>query len=343
MAQAIQEAIESQTLGGAMTEGEREAQRERVREMAARLIGASPDEVAFVSNTAHGLSLVAAGLPWQPGDNVVTAAVEYPSNVFPWQNLVRFGVECRLVPGRDGRLELEDLFGAVDRRTRAVAISFVEFASGQRNDLATIGRFCRDRGIRFVVDGVQGLGVLPLDVQAWGVDFLSAGAHKWLLGPQGIGILYVRRERLEELWVSQVGEDGMVRRPDYLDYRANFLPSAARFEGGASNYPGIYGLGASLALLHRIGVEQVESRVLALVKRLLDGLRTRGYRVTGVEAPAELSGIVSFRSPHHSDHEVHQALERAGVHTAVRSLGVRASPHFYNTEAEVDRLLDALP
>ena len=340
--EASRAALDSQAFGGAHTEHDREVRREQVRAAAAALIGASLDEVAFVTNTSHGLSLVAAGIPWDAGDNMVTTAVEYPSNILPWQNLGRFGVEVRLVPGRDGLVYPEDLFAAVDQHSRVLALSFVEFASGQRNDFATIGRFSRERGIRFVVDAIQGLGALQLDVEECTVDYLAAGAHKWLLGPQGVGVLYIRRERLEELWVSQIGADGMVQSHS-RGAGARFLPSAARFEGGAENYVGIYGLGASLDLLNRVGREQVEARVLSLARRLSDGLGARGYRVTGAREPAQLSGIVSFRSPRHGDQEVQRVLEKARVYTVVRPLGVRASPHFYNSVEEIDRLVEALP
>src|SRR3954454_2302461 len=172
---------------------------EEVRRQAGLLLNADSLDLAFVKNTSEGIGIVAEGLPWRHGDNVVTAADEYPANLYPWLNLAGRGVEVRTVPSRDGRIEVEDLAAAIDPRTRLVSLSFVEFATGFRNDLDRVGQLCRERGVLFFVDAIQGLGVLPLDVSRTPIDFLAADGHKWLLGPEGAGLLYVRSELVEQL------------------------------------------------------------------------------------------------------------------------------------------------
>ena len=158
---------------------------EKVRQTAGRLIDADPFEIAFVKNTSEGIGIVAEGFPWRAGDNVVTSAEEYPANVYPWMNLADRGVEVRLVPSRQGRVLIDDLRQAIDPNTRILTISFVEFASGFRNDLAALGTLCRELGVYFFVDAIQGLGMLPLSVDEVPIDFLAADGHKWLLGPGG--------------------------------------------------------------------------------------------------------------------------------------------------------------
>ncbi|MEK7829728.1 MAG: aminotransferase class V-fold PLP-dependent enzyme, partial [Acidobacteriota bacterium] len=170
----------------------------KVRQLAAQLINAEADEIAFAPNTSSGLSFVANGIDWQAGDNIITADCEFPANIVPWKRISReFGVELRMARERDGRLETEEILSLIDSRTRAVSLSFVEFASGFRNDLATIGRHCRERGVLFVVDAIQGLGALKLDVKACSIDALSADAHKFLLGPDGVAMFYVSRQAME--------------------------------------------------------------------------------------------------------------------------------------------------
>lgn len=317
---------------------------ETTRAKAARLMGAEADEVAFVQNTSQGLSLLANGLPWTPGDNVVSASAEYPANVFPWMNLRRFGVETRLVSSRpDGRIARDDLVAAVDDRTRLVSLSFVEFSNGFRNDLAAIGDFCHSRRIWFAVDVIQGLGALRLDLGRLPVDFAAAAAHKWLLGPLGIGLVYCRRGRVDQLWPAWVGYGSMVPGADYLEHRFDLRPEAARFESGTQNFTGIFGLEASLDLLLEVGLETIEGAVLGRCDRLVEGLARRGYQTLSPLGSAERSGIVAFRRDGHSTDDVVERLARARVKVCRRGHGVRASPHFYNTDDEIDRLLDALP
>jgi selenocysteine lyase/cysteine desulfurase len=316
---------------------------DRTRKLAARLIGSRPSEIAFVKNTSEGISTVANGLAWRPGDNVVTADREFPANVYPWLNLNTKGVETRRVSEVDGRIPLEDLLGAADERTRLVSISSVEFASGFRHDLKAIGDFCKPRGILFLVDAIQSLGAFRLDVADAGIDFISADAHKWLLGPEGTGIFYCSRRGLKNLQVVNLGWANVVNPTDFLSYDLTLLPDARRFENGTLNTVGVYALKACFELIQQAGIERIENRVLSLTDRLSAGLEEKGYELVSSRREGEKSGIVAFRHPAHSPESLYRRLFDASIVGAVRGGCCRLSPHFYNTEDEIDRILNVLP
>ncbi len=320
-----------------------DAEVERVRGRAALLLGARPDEIAFVKNTSEGLGLVAAGLDWRPGDQVVTCDLEYPSNVYPWWSLRERGVETVMLPGRGGALPLERVEEALrSPHVRLLALSSVEYASGGRNDLPALGALCRDRGVLFCVDAIQSLGCLPLDVEACGVDFLAADGHKWLLSVEGCGIFFCARRALERLRPRVVGWRSVVENWDYDRYHLELQPGAGRFEEGTPNTAGIFGLGAAIDLLLEIGLPAIGERVLALTDRLAAGLLERGARVLSPREPGQASGIVSFELPGEPAERTVRRLREAGVFTVARRGGVRASPHCTNDEADLERLLAAL-
>lgn len=318
----------------------------RARAAAAQLCGATPEEIAFVKNTSEGLLHVANGIRWREGDNVVIPAIEFPANVYPWTNLARWGVETRRVQARGGRVLVDDLVAAMDERTRVVSVSFVQYAQGFRADLDAIGAACRERGVLFCVDAIQGLGVLQLDVRRTPVDFFSADGHKWLLAPEGIGLFYLRRERLEDLVPHGAGWYSVVRTEagtgDYSRYDAPLLDSAARFEPGTRNNVGIYGLGAALDLLNEIGLPAIEARVLALTDRLIEGLQRKGYTLRSSLVPRERSAIVAFSSDRFPSGELYRRLRAANIVLSLRQGALRVAPHFYNTEGEIDALLEVL-
>jgi cysteine desulfurase / selenocysteine lyase len=330
------------TLGSEAGPSFREA-RERLRATMAAFIGVDPDEIALTKNTPEGLSIVASGLGWRPGDSVVTTDLEFPANMYPWLNLKERGVEVRLVRSEDGRVPTGRIVEACDATTRVVAISYVQFSTGFRSDLAALAEHCRPRGIYLVTDAIQAVGALPVDVRALGVDFLACASHKWLLGPFGMGWFYCRRELLERLRPAEVGQASMVERGSYLDYHFELLPSAARFECGVVNMQGVPGLQASLDLMNRVGRERIEAQILGLNERLADGLASRGYAVVSSRAEAERSGIVSFRHERHDSAALRERLHAAEVVVSLREGLVRVSPHFYNDADDVDRLLAALP
>jgi len=320
-----------------------DAEVERVRGRAALLLGAHPDELAFVKNTTEGLGLVATGLDWQAGDQIVTCDLEYPSNVYPWWSLRERGVETRMLRGRQGRLPLEDVEEALrSPRVRLLALSSVEFGSGARNDLEALGRLCRERGVLFCVDAIQSLGCLPLDPGAWGIDFLAADGHKWLLSVEGCGLFYCARRMLDRVRPRIVGWRSVTDNRDFDRYHTELQPGAGRFEEGTPNTPGIFALGAAIDLLLELGIEAIAARVLALTDRLVEGLRARDARVLSPRGPGESSGIVSFTLGDEPPGRTAARLRERRIFTIERRGGVRASPHFYNDEGEIDALLEAL-
>jgi len=316
---------------------------QRTRELAAQLINASPSEIAFVKNTTEGIAHVANGFPWSPGDNVVVTNVEFPANVYPWLNLADRGVETRFVKEKAGRIPFEDISDAIDSRTRIVSLSYVEFVSGFRNDLGRLGELCRKRGALFVVDAIQGLGVLKLDVQECGVDFLSADGHKWLLAPEGAGVFFCSNRVADRLRVSEMGWMAVQNAGDYLRYPQPPRTDARRFECGSHNTLGLHGLGAAIDLLLEVGIPNIERRVLALTDRLCDGLARKGYHIFSSRREGEKSGIVSFHKPGQDTRALFQRLRAEKIIVALREGFIRVSPHFYNSDDEIDRLLAALP
>ncbi|HEX2165367.1 MAG TPA: aminotransferase class V-fold PLP-dependent enzyme, partial [Thermoanaerobaculia bacterium] len=272
---------------------------EEARRRAARLLGAaSPASIAFVENTGTALSLVAEGLPWRPGDSVVGAEGEYPANVYPWMHLARRGVELRRVPPRpDGRIDPADLLAACDRTTRVLALSWVQWTTGFRSDLALLAAACRERDLLFVVDVIQGLGALALDVEAAGVDVAAGSAHKWLLGPEGIAVLYLGPRAAERLAPARAGWRSVARPFEWEREDLDFAAGALALECGTLNVYGIVALGESIAELLDEGPAEVERRVLAAADRLAELLPAAGYRVAGPRRPGERSGIVSAVPP----------------------------------------------
>jgi selenocysteine lyase/cysteine desulfurase len=257
----------------------------------------------------------------------------------------RFGVKHVMVQEREGRIYVEDLLKAVTPRTRMIALSHVEFASGYRCDMAAVGKFCRERGILFCVDAIQSCGVVPVDVKGMHIDFLSAGGHKWMLGPEGLGIFYCRKELITSVH-PEVGAMNVINALDYLNYDFTLRSDAKRFECSGYNLAGVLALGASLSLILEMGIELIWKRVYGLTSMLVEGLREKGYTVYSPrEKEEECSGIVSFISPR--GHGAHGAivaeLEKQKIVIVERDRRLRAAPHFYQEEREIGRLLEALP
>ena len=308
---------------------------QRLRERLAVLVGGRPGGIAFVQNTSSGISLAANGIDWRPGDNVVLPACEFPSNYYPWTNLAHLGVELRRVEAPAGHASTESIAQAVDARTRAVAISFVQYSNGCRNDLEGVGRLCRAHQMLFVVDGTQGVGAIRLDVERLGIDLLAVSAHKWMLGPLGIGFVHCSERALAALRVPVVGWLS-VREAFRFDYELDLPEDAARFEPGTENAVGLRGLGGTLELMETLGFEWIEQRVLALTNRLVERLRSLNCEVMGPRNAERRSGIVVFRSPHHATETLHERLSGENVVCSVRNGGIRLSPHYYNNESELD-------
>jgi cysteine desulfurase/selenocysteine lyase len=317
------------------------------RQLGAQLLHCQPEEIALVGPTSLGLSLVAAGLNFRRGDNVLIYHDDYPSNVYPWMALAERGVEVRLLNTRGlGVIRPQDVMGQVDENTRLVALASCHFISGYRLDHQVIGKFLRERGILFCLDAIQTLGAFPTTVEH--VDFLAADAHKWLLGPCGAGLLYVRRELQERLNPPVYGWHN-VRNPNFVaQEQIVFRPGAVKYEAGTHNLLGLVGLIAALELVREIGVENIAARLLHQRAQLVPALQAKGFKILNVDPkPANAGGIVSFHQPGRDLAAQHKKLTEAGVVTSLRTdrqgqNHLRLSPHFYNTDAELQRALELL-
>ena len=314
---------------------------ERVRAQVAWLIGSRPGNVAFVQNTSFGISIAANGIDWQPGDNVVIPAREFPSNYYPWLNVADRGVRLRTVEAPEGHASIDAIAAAIDGGTRAVTVSAVQYSNGHRYDLAALGRLCRDAGVLFVVDGTQAVGALAIDVDASGVDVLAVSSHKWMLGPPGIGFVHLSDRALDVLTPSVVGWLS-VTDPFAFDYRLDLPPSARRFEPGTENVIGTVGLGGTIALLQDFGPVWVEKRILHLTDHICQSVTARGYAVHSPRRDRRASGIVIFSKTGVDPEHLHVRLTATGVKCAVRAGGIRFSPHYYNTTDEIDTAIAAL-
>ena len=318
--------------------------RQELRQSLAGMVGGRAEDITLVRSTGHGLSLLAGGLDWRAGDNVVGARWEYPTNLYPWMALEPRGVELRLAEPVDGRITVDALMELVDERTRAVCVSWVQFWNGYRIDVDAIGAACRERGVIFCVDGIQGVGAVQLDVQRAGIDLLSCGAIKWLLGTPGTGFAYVSPRLVPQLQPLTVGIGSVTQTEQAFAPELEWNPTARRFEESATSWFDIVALLACVRLLEQHGMAAIEERVLDLTQRLGTELTARGHEVVAPwpRARQESSGIVSFRTPGIEAAEQVRRLDAAGVVARVHSDFVRLSPHAWTRDVEVDRALEAL-
>jgi cysteine desulfurase/selenocysteine lyase len=313
------------------------------RVSAARLIGSGPEEVALIGPTSLGLSLFANGIEWRSGDEVICYLDDYPANVYPWLNLRSRGVTVRLLqPAETGELTPELIARALTAKTKLVALASCNFVSGYRIDLNSIGKLLREKEILFSVDAIQSLGAFPTTVEY--VDFLSADAHKWMLGPLAIGIVYVRKECFDLCRPTLLGSWN-VKAPGFVaQEEIEFQPTAQRYEPGAMNVMGIFGMKAAIDLLLGIGIARVAERILTITDRLAAGLQGLGYTSLGPTAGPNASGIVTVSRPGTDMEALFERLTAANVICSSRQDRqgrhyIRFSPHFYNTEGEVDQVL----
>jgi cysteine desulfurase/selenocysteine lyase len=307
---------------------------DEVRVLSAELIGAEKDEIAFVKNTSHGISIVSSGLEWENGDNVVVFEREFPSNVYPWLELERKGVEVRFIPLRDGRIELADIEVLMDGRTRLLSISSVQSLNGFMIDLKKLGGLCRNNGTLFFVDAIQSLGVIPMDVKDAGVDFLAADGHKWLLAPEGTGIFYCRRDLASSLRPSLIGWKTVRSDENFEIVDFTLKENALRFEEGSFNVMGIRALGAALRLLFEIGIDRIKTRVHGLGDVIMAEAGQRGFDIGTPREREGRGGIVSF-SGDFDPARIRKKLGESHIVVNNRGGALRVAPHFYNTEEEI--------
>ena len=314
----------------------------------ANLMHARPEQIALTYSTGDGFMTIAQGFRWQEGDIIISAEGEFPSNVYPWLNLQEYGVQLKRVPTRDHRILVEDIVASMTERTRLVTLSLVEFSTGFRNDIAAIARHCHECGILCGIDAIQALGALEIDVQELGVDYLSAASHKWLLGPQICGILYISDNLLPQLRTPRRGWLSVETPFDFFHHDQPLRAGAGRFEHSSTNRLPIIAMDAALGVFESIdgGMQAVEARILGLTSYAIAGLERLGYPVISPQGAGERSGIVCFK-PHPDRQEVGvqgivDELASRAIYVAARGDIVRISPHFYNTLEEIDTLLNAL-
>jgi len=312
---------------------------EGLRVATARLIGAHRSEIAQVKNTSEGVATVALGIDWKAGDRVVCFDEEFPANFLPWKRLTDQGVQVEILSVTDPL----DRIDQAAKGTRLLAISYVQYLSGHRADLVSIGRICRDRGCFFFVDAIQGLGAFPLDVEDAHIDALAADGHKWLLGPEGCGILYVRKDRQDEIRPVEFGWTNVARYNDYAARDMTLRPDAGRYECGTLNTMGCFGLRAAMEFLLEVGMHRIAPQVQSLGDRIVTGATGKGYEILGLRTPATGAGIVSFRKNDVDHRLIVSRLKDRGIIAAPRQGWVRTSPHFYISPDDIDMLVDALP
>jgi cysteine desulfurase/selenocysteine lyase len=323
----------------------RETEIVTARENAAALVGGAANRVAFVGNLGDAMGLCAAGLDWRAGDNVVIPRDEFPSVVYAFLNLERRGVSVRLVDkDAQGCTDLAKVADAVDGRTRAIVLSHVEFMDGFRNDLAALGRLGRERGALTIVDVTQSMGALPIQADADGIDVVAAHGYKWLMCSYGLGVMHFSDRAIEQIHPVYVGRLSVKKGFEDLDYALDWRDGALRYQTGGISWLSIAAFNASAELIRAADPAQTERHTLALTERLLAGVAARGYRVTSSRVPAHRSQIVSFTTGRReADAQIVADLAKQQVAVSLRGRGVRVSPYFYNHDADVDRLLAALP
>jgi len=314
-----------------------------LRDYLAKLLNCDRSEIAITKNTSEGISFIANGIAWKPQDNVIISNVEFPANVYPWLALERKGVEIRFAREReDGRITLEDVAALADAGTRVIALSLVEYASGFRIPAEEIGEFCRSRGILFVLDVFQAAGALDVDVKDLRADAVACAFHKWLMGPEGIGFLYIRKDVMASIDVLEWGWKSVTVPYTSFDYKLEPKPDASRYECGTLNTCGIYGAAAALELCLQASIDNVESRIIELTDWLCNELSKRGCKVFSPRASGEKSGIVSFVHPSKPACQIVRELAERNVIAVERAGRVRVAPHYYNTYEDLVQLLDCV-
>jgi selenocysteine lyase/cysteine desulfurase len=343
--EAIQSQLRDVSENGSVNFRSWVAVKERARQLLAEMLGARPEQVAFTRNTSDGLSTVANGLDWRPGDNLVTFRNEFPSNIYPWLRVRdSLGVEVRMCEERDGRIDLDEFISLIDARTRIVAISQIQYASGFRADLERLGRAARAHDALLVVDVIQALGVAPINAESDLIDVAAAACHKWLLTPEGIGLLYLSSRARERIQPTLVGWISVPNPEDYNNFEQGWNRGTLAWETGTGPASLFYGLQASLDLLNETGIDNIQRYLESLTDRLCEQLRSTSYQVVSSRSPAEKSQIVCLRHTGRlTSMDLYSHLKKRNIITAPRGDRLRISPHFYNTAEDIDELVRALP
>ncbi len=306
-----------------------------------RMLNCDTERITFVDNTSNGLNILAQGVRWKKGDSIILNDIEFPANVYPFLNVVKEGVKVEFVKSKNGIVSADDIIESIKPNTRLISISFVQFLTGYRADLEKIGEVCRDKGIIFSVDAIQGLGAFTLDVEKNKIDFISCGTAKWLLGMQGLAFVYLSEKLQKELQPKYVGWTSVEDAWNLLEFNLKLKNTADAFQGGTINALGVFGLLPSLELFSDFGYKNVEGRIIDnsahFIKKLLDlGI----HPILANSEKENLSGIISFR--HDKSMKILEELQKKEIYCSVREGMVRLSPHFYNTKDEIDIVVDEI-
>lgn len=311
------------------------------KNLLANYLNTDKDRIAFTDNTSNGINILAQGLNLESGDKIILNDIEFPANVYPFLNLRKKGVEVKFVKAIDGVVTAEDIINAVDDRTKAISVSYVQFLSGYKIDLEKLGEFCKNNNIVLAVDSIQGLGAFQLDVQKCNIDFLSNGTQKWLFGLQGMAFIYVSDKLQKQLEPAFVGWLSVVNAWDLMDYSFNIKSSASAFQTGTINTLGVYALNTSLKMLESFGYSRIENIVTDHTLFLRNKLSEEGLNLfPGQLEEKYFSGIVSFRHP--DPEGLFDWLNNRKIIVSLREGVIRLSPHFYNTTSEIERVIDSI-
>lgn len=311
------------------------------KEKLGKLLNAPSHRIAWVDNVSNGLNILAQGLDWKSGDRIILNDLEFPSNVYPFMNLINYGVEIDFVKSVDGKVDFEEIEKAVTQRTKLISISSVQFLSGYMADIDSIGEFCKSKGIIFCVDAIQGAGVVQMDVEKSKIDFLAGGTQKWLVSAQGLSYIYLTDELQSRINQKFVGWTSVKDAWNLLDYNLDFRTSAERFQNGTMNALGIAVFEAVLSIFVELGMQNIERRVLENTNYFIGKLAEVGVDPVLKNIPEnKRAGIVSFK--HEKSKEIFEKLEKKRIYAAVREGMIRFSPHFYNSRKEIDLVVEEL-
>lgn len=313
----------------------------KLKELISMLINSkSVQNIALTGNTSSGLSMVTSGYHWQNGDRIILNTMEFPSNIYPFLNMKKFGVEIDWITPVNGRITVEDIEKIVTGDTKMIGISFVQFLNGFRADLEKIGKFCRTNSIFLVVDGIQGVGAIPIDVGKFKIDALASGGHKWLMWPMGVGFLYVSDNLLKHLSPSHAGWLSVKDPWDLFSYNLDFLEGADRFETGTMNFMGVEAALKTLEIFLDIGIENIWKRIQDLTGLLIDGLKKMEFDIISPTDEASRSGIVSIKT--NNPELILKKLNENGIIAALREGMIRFSPHCFNSSEDIKKILRIL-
>jgi selenocysteine lyase/cysteine desulfurase len=307
----------------------------------ARLLNTKSARIAWTDNVSNSLNILAQGLSWKTGDQIIINDLEFPSNVYPFLNLKKYGVEITFVKNRNGVVDLEDIEKAITPRTKLISISSVQFLTGYRANIEEIGKLCRNKGIIFCVDAIQGVGVIDTDVVKYNADFLTGGTQKWLMSMEGLAYFYISEELQEKIDQKFIGWTSVEDAWNLLDYNLTLKKDADRFQNGTMNTLGVALFDAMLDIFTKYGIENIEKRILDNTNYFIEQLSESGFEPVLKNTPeSNRAGIVTI--PVDNPEKIFEELERNEIHCSLRQGLIRFSPHFYNTTYEIDRTIDVL-